>query len=856
MVDVESRSTSECNLSSSHSPFSDSQIDKISRRHCFAASTVTPVDAAGIRVLLVPIGPVRHEKMLHWANAIAQFSRLPISDIVPHIETSLATRYSSVSHKEEGGGGMDAEGELRFLFSADASEDHEYLEGLQTYRQTLGVIGILDCQMCDSVAESYEEFLHTLSQHTTAVAYRCWAFDPLPDQPDDVPGVTVIPNAGGTLLFYLQTLLCDFAGTMVSALDLMAKSIEDKSGLQTPTEHAAQSPLDRSSSSLDKDAASPSTSSISDVHNGRRSIQEASAAAAQTMTRRISQVSFGRRESTQSLPTSDAAPGGGIAPSMSSQESSRRGRFGGEIDRDFVAENADRSDSARPNLSPSIATVSSPVREKKQTASSTMGASVNVGRLKKLQGDLYLMSGRLSEACNAFSASIDVSRTFTDYLWQAVAMEGYCAALLQMCERQNERRLVNAYLSTVPKTSVSEPAFSLASIRASMTRPPQGTSTLKGIPATGGAPAPGKDDNNIGGGSGGVLSEEFSLVEALRSIDGLFGQIPLLYEKCFTFTPLLHAEACIREALVLFATRESFLHDPERALHSLLEINRLYPRSVSRLSQATQDVVANTRNIPLRSVINDWLQRGWTSSYSSLALSDQLEMSSEISGLFQGLGYSRKSFFFLRQFLLMAIPILLRTSATGKFRGDVNNISSSSSSSMPVRPSESSAHGYSAMSMLPDGASAFAAVSAAASAAATTTAAAGGTSGPHWLSTPSHHSLLNTSGTVRSSSEAGSANSDDANVSGEVATALNASLKGWAARSKPTLKNAVIACLDALIHSVGTGALDGGEIGPQHGWLSIQADAIRECLSIAEALPSYPHAIAAGFRLVSCLNEL
>ncbi|KAJ2844088.1 hypothetical protein GGI22_006995, partial [Coemansia erecta] len=456
MVDVESRSTSECNLSSSHSPFSDSQIDKISRRHCFAASTVTPVDAAGIRVLLVPIGPVRHEKMLHWANAIAQFSRLPISDIMPHIETSLATGYSSVSHKEDGGGGgMDAEGELRFLFSADASEEHEYLEGLQTYRQTLGVIGILDCQMCGSVADSYEEFLHTLSRHTTAVAYRCWAFDPLPDQPDDVPGVTVIPNAGGTLLFYLQTLLCDFAGTMVSALDLMAKSIEDKSGLLTPIEHAAQSPLDRSSSSLDKDAASPSTSSISDVHNSRRSIQEASAAAAQTMARRISQVNFGRRESTQSLPTSDATPGGGgggggsgsggIAPSLSSQESTRRGRFGGEIDRDFVVANVDRPDSARPNLSPSIVTVSSPVREKKQTANSTMGASVNVGRLKKLQGDLYLMSGRLSEACNAFSASIDVSRTFTDYLWQAVAMEGYCAALLQMCDRQNERRLVHAY---------------------------------------------------------------------------------------------------------------------------------------------------------------------------------------------------------------------------------------------------------------------------------------------------------------------------------------------------------------------------------------------------------------------------
>ncbi|KAJ1662427.1 hypothetical protein IW140_005896 [Coemansia sp. RSA 1813] len=866
MVDAESRSNSEGNLSSSYSPFSDSQIDKISRQHCFVASTVTPVDAAGIRVLLVPVGPVRQERMLHWANAIAQFSRLPISDIMSHVETSLAAKYSVGSHSEDIGGGMDAEGELRFLFSVDANEDHEYLEGLQTYRQTLGVIGILDCQLCDNVTECYEEFLHILSRHTTAVAYRCWAFDPLPDQPDDVPGVTVIPDAGGSLLSYLQTLLCDFAGTMVSALDLMAKSIEDKSGLQTPTEQTAQSPFGRSSSSLDKDAVSPATSSSFDIHNRRRSVQEASTAAAQTMTKRISQASIGRRESTQSLPAGDAAPGGGGGGGSSSsgvganetseapQGPSRQGRFGGEIDRDFVAANIDRSDASKASVSPSNTTFSSSMREKKQTANNAIGDSVNVGRLKKLQGDLFLMSGRLAEACNAFTASIDVSRTFTDYLWQAVAMEGYCAALLQMCERQNERRLVDAYLSTIPKTSVSESAFSLASIRASMTRPPQTTSTLKGTAATGGASAAGNEDNGASGVS--VQTEEFSLVEALGSIGGLFGQIPLLYEKCFTFTPLLHAEACIREALVLFATRESFLHDPERALNSLLEINRLHPRSVNAVSLSTRDVVANTQNIPLRSVINDWLQRGWTSSFSSLALSDQLEMSSEISGMFRGLGYNRKSFFFLRQFLLMAIPILLRTSATGSFRGNLNN----SSSSAPVRQSESSAHGYSGMSMLPDGASAFAAVSAAASAAS-------GTTGSQWQSSQPHHMLLNTSGINHPSFESGGASNSDANTPGGATTALSSSLKEWAGRSNPTLKQAMIACLDALIHLFGAGAakantippkhaLDGSDFGPHSGWLSIQADAIRECLSIAEALPSYPHAIAAGFRLVSCLNEL
>ncbi|KAJ2760954.1 hypothetical protein H4S06_001462 [Coemansia sp. BCRC 34490] len=763
---------------------------------------------------------------------------------------------------------MAAEGELRFLFSVEPNDDHEYLEGLQTYRQTLGVIGILDCQLCDSVADCYEEFLRTLSRHTTAIVHRCWAFDPLPEQLDDVNGVTVIPNAGGTLLFYLQTLLCDFAGTMLSALDLMVKSIEDKSGLQTPTENAMQSPFRRSSSSLDKDAVSPAASSVSDMHGGRRSIQETSTAAAQTMTRRVSQANFGRRESTQSLPAGDVASGGGgsaaSTPGGLSQASSRQGRFGGEIDREIVTANMGKSDTVHPSLSPSNSALSPSAREKKQATNNSMGDSASSGRLKKLQGDLYLMSGRLGEACNAFSTSIDVSRTFSDYLWQAVAMEGYCASLLQMCERQNERRLANAYLSAMPKTSVSETAFSLASIRASMTRPspanPQVAANVKASAAgTGGALAHDKDESSTGGQKD-VPSEEFSLVEVLGRISELFGQIPLLYEKCYSFTPLLHAEACIREALVLFATRESFLDDPERALNSLLEIHRLHPRPMDTASQTTRDVVANVQNIPLRSVINDWLQRGWTSSYSSLALSDQLEMSSEISGLFRGLGYNRKSFFFLRQFLLMAVPILLRTSATGKFRSDLNP--SSSSSSTPVRQSESSAHGYSAMSMFSDGASAFAAVTAAASAAAATAF----TSQSQASQPP--QALLSASRTARSSFESGeSFTTTNPNPSDEATTVFNASLKEWATRSKPTLKQAVVACLDVLIHLFGSQAgLDGTlhskhkrdrtQFGLHNGWLSIQTDAVRECLSIAEALPSYPHAIAAGFRLVSCLNEL
>ncbi|KAJ1931715.1 hypothetical protein EC988_009696, partial [Linderina pennispora] len=227
-------------------------LESISRQHCFAASTVTPVDAAGIRVLVVPIGPVRQGKLMRWTNALAQFSRIPISDLLPHVDPSTASSY---------GAGMGIEGAVRLAFSLSTQDEYEYLEGLQTYRQVLGVIGILDCALCEDVTGAYDQFCQVLSRHTTAVAYRCLAFDPQDDQLDDVPGVTMIPNVGASLLFYLQTQMNDFAGTMVSALTLMAKSIEDRAELLSPTEPG--------SAYAENDSASISSSVYSEQRDDR-----------------------------------------------------------------------------------------------------------------------------------------------------------------------------------------------------------------------------------------------------------------------------------------------------------------------------------------------------------------------------------------------------------------------------------------------------------------------------------------------------------------------------------------------------------------------------------------------------------
>ncbi|KAJ2796944.1 hypothetical protein H4R21_004518, partial [Coemansia helicoidea] len=363
----------------------------------------------------------------------------------------------------------------------------------------------------------------------------------------------------------------------------------------------------------------------------------------------------------------------------------------------------------------------------------------------KLQGDLYLMSGRLTEALAAYTTGMEASAAFHDYLWQAVATEGYCAALLLLCERGSERRLAHAFVVAAPRG---------AETRASDATPE---------------------------GLGGLL----------REVAGLFGQVPALFEKCHTLAPLLHVEACARAALVLRASREALLGDcdPEAALGSLLhQQNLLHPHPAPVC--AVLDVVAQACGAPLRAEISRGLQRGWPGGLAALA--DQLELLLGVCAIYGRIGYPRKAAFFLRQFLLTSVPVLLR--ATDRRPAVPES---------PVMRS-SAAGGESA---LPDGAAAFGAVL---SAAAAATQLPGRTSSSGYLRPLP---------VPRKAARAGGGGSN--------------------------MSQAIITCLDALAASLA-----------RSGWLHLQADGLRGCLALAEALPSPPHAIAFAFRLVRCLGQL
>ena len=52
-------------------------------------------------------------------------------------------------------------------------------------------------------------------KYHTAVAHRCFAFDPSEDQPDDTKGLIMIPNVG-EMNFYMSTMISDFANNILT----------------------------------------------------------------------------------------------------------------------------------------------------------------------------------------------------------------------------------------------------------------------------------------------------------------------------------------------------------------------------------------------------------------------------------------------------------------------------------------------------------------------------------------------------------------------------------------------------------------------------------------------------------------
>ncbi|PWA03116.1 hypothetical protein BB558_000716 [Smittium angustum] len=389
------------------------------------------------------------------------------------------------------------------------------------------------------------------------------------------------------------------------------------------------------------------------------------------------------------------------------------------------------------------------------------------GRLKKLEGDLLLMAGRITEAVAAYRLSIEYSFSNEDYVWQASALEGYVTSLVLLVNRQSERSFLVALAMCPPETSVTSMIFKGSiggTISQSLTNPDNESNVGKGNRQ--------EDPTMKFMGKDGL----FALVQDLAE---RYTEVVLLYEKSYSFAPLLHSEACLRRAVIQMILDKSVTSDDlDIKISRILSREPIDSSPINHLqAHGLQGYASRARWRKSGIETASWIQRGWTQAVMSLKLKDLMNLSAAIAMLFHNSGYKRKEAFFLRQFLLLIQPLLSRNSEKAGSHG----LMGANNNRIDIETQKQVVACLGAVSRL--------------------------------------YRVENTNPLSKSS----------------------VLFKHW------TLWLTNNDEIKGLLKNERSGTLTGG-------WYDLQADVLRECVSIAECIPSYPHAIAGAFRLLSILN--
>lgn len=378
-----------------------------------------------VRVLLVPVSPIKKSTFYKYVELVKTFHLVRLGDVTPDLKKGANAMFSSQVFQE---------GQMHFQFITHWTREHAELEDFQPHRRIFGVIGIMDCQEWKNkdLSGGYKQFSQDLDQYPTAVATRCFAFDPSETQEDDTKGLIMIPNVGN-MSFYMSTMICDFASEILEQFAILANRIQKLETLESPVPNNNHTPARRDQHRLSQPPLTISPSHSSQLIHKRASLQ------------------------TPASPTQQQ---------QQQQRHHHHHRF-----------------STTTALNSAGSTGES-ARTRKRTP----------GRIRKLLGDFYLLAGRLPDAVNHYDQAIEMAKITSDFLWLASAMEGLvCATILLEYLQADMGHIVSRNpVSTPPMTTAavgvgedaSESFVTTTTTTASLPPPPPSASQSPGPRST------------------------------------------------------------------------------------------------------------------------------------------------------------------------------------------------------------------------------------------------------------------------------------------------------------------------------------------------------------------------------------
>lgn len=215
-------------------------------RHAMIEHDLAFSSVASLRVLLVPVQPIKRDVYAKHCALIRKFTRIALRDVPVDPRGPSVAQLSAQPFSR---------GCVLFDYLDSYSKAQGYLEELQLSRRVVGVIGIVqsdewqDGSGSGCLDEARSEFERLLGQHPQCLASRCYAFDPPEGMPDNVEGMVMVPSVGD-LNFYISTLLADFAASILHELSNLASYLDTRTYVSTPRDPNASRPTNYRRSTL------------------------------------------------------------------------------------------------------------------------------------------------------------------------------------------------------------------------------------------------------------------------------------------------------------------------------------------------------------------------------------------------------------------------------------------------------------------------------------------------------------------------------------------------------------------------------------------------------------------------------
>ncbi|KAI8355172.1 TRAPP II complex [Blakeslea trispora] len=245
-------------------------------------------------------------------------------------------------------------------------------------------------------------------------------------------------------------------------------------------------------------------------------------------------------------------------------------------------------------------------RTKKRTA----------GRIQKLLADFYLLAGRLPDAIHYYDQAIESTKTMSDFLWLASAMEGWLCATFLLEHLQID--IGHIVSRTTPYMHSTDSPTGQVELPPTPTTPKASRSTLD------------------------LFMEQYSLIYTYYNRVTLTASLP---------TPdIVFAESCMRIARVLTT---AYLNDGWNETTAQLIMQ-------GKLSQG--DIEKNKHSLSgiARYHIGDWVTKIWKTRIDQMGLLNQISLFNGMSLIYSCIGYHRKAAWTMHQSVKCMLPLTIQ----------------------------------------------------------------------------------------------------------------------------------------------------------------------------------------------------